>query len=238
MLVQLYMGATMVTLMLNDPRHFNTFSAGLGQDMCCAVQYLCALPGIRSTVLQGVGPHFSVGGNPYAERYRPLMLRMADVTLSLDKLFNGFVKLRVLPHAIVGAVHGTLIGGGIAACLHADYITADCRSMFEHGNLVRGVCVLGMLSQTFTLALGTHAQHIYLQNSQLDAATAHAAGLVHRLCMGITATQMNAREIAVRLLHTKDLVQCMTCLRKAIDLAVVAGEAHHDGFSAACSQPF
>ena len=63
------------------------------------------------------------------------------------------------------AVHGTLVGGGVAGCLHADYVAADRASVLEHGNLVRGVCVLGMLSQTLSIATGSHGQQIYLQKT-------------------------------------------------------------------------
>ena len=138
---------------------------------CLRVQHLSAVPDVASVVLQGAGTHFSVGGNPYALRSSPVM-NPAAVSLSLRKLYDGFLKLRTLPHPVVGAVHGALVGGGVAGCLHVDYLAADHASTFEHGNLVRGVCVLGMLSQTFAIALGPRAQHVYLKNARLGAAAA------------------------------------------------------------------
>ena len=144
--------------------HFNTFSTGLGADMRYAVERVRTLSGVASVVLQGAGPHFSVGGNPYAVR-GSVTMTSAGFVLSLRELYDGFVQLRTLPFPIVCAVHGTLVGGGVAGCLHSDYAAADNASMMEHGNLVRGVCVLGLLSQTFASALGPHAQHVYLQNA-------------------------------------------------------------------------
>ena len=116
-----------------------------------------------------------------------------------------------------------MVGGGVAGCLHVDHLTADSASTFEHGNLVRGVCVLGMLSQTFVASLGVHAHHVYLQNSKLDAATANAAGLVQELRVGVHATQMRAQAVA-RLASNNVLPLAMSC-RASIDLAVSTREA-------------
>ena len=60
-LVQLFVDSTTTTLQLNDPEHFNTFSTGLGEDMRRAVQHVRTLQALRSMILQGAGPHFSVG---------------------------------------------------------------------------------------------------------------------------------------------------------------------------------
>ena len=170
MFVQLIVESAQVVLQLNDPQHFNSFSTGLGEDFRRAVQHICAQPSVASVVLQGAGPHFSVGGNPYAMR-GSLVMSLTGFALSLRECFNGFLQLRTLPHPVVGAVHGTLVGGGVAGCLHVDYLVADHASTFEHGNLVRGVCPLGMLSQTFPAALALHAQHVYLRNARVDAPT-------------------------------------------------------------------
>jgi len=66
--------------------------------------------------------------------------------------------------------------------MHADFVVAEAGSTFEHGNLPRGVCPLGMLSRTFAAAVGRSvALDIYLRDSKLDAPTALAAGLVHEV---------------------------------------------------------
>ena len=222
--VQLSLYGTQIVIQLDDPKQFNTFSNALGEDMRRAVQHVSTVPDVASVVLQGAGPHFSVGGNPYAMRGSHAT-SPAAVLLRLRELYNGFLKLRTLPHPVVGAVHGALVGGGVAGCLHVDYLAADHASTFEHGNLVRGVCVLGMLSKTFAIALGAHAQHVYLQNARLDTTAARAAGLVHQLCAGVTATQTHSRQVAGLAAHCRDLSKAVTCHRAAIDLAVLAREA-------------
>ena len=107
--VQLTVDSARVTLQLNDPEHFNTFSTGLGEDVRHAVQHICSLPSVSSVVLQGAGPHFSVGGNPYA-KHGSIGATLASYTLSLRELYSGFLQLRALSHPVTGAVHGALVG--------------------------------------------------------------------------------------------------------------------------------
>ena len=160
--------------------------------------------------------------NPYA---MPPVMSPAGFALSLRELYDGFLQLRTLPHPVVGAVHGVLVGGGVAGCLHVDYLATDHASTFEHGNLVRGVCVLGMLSQTFAIALGSQAQHIYLQNARMGAPAACAAGLVQQLCVGVHASQTHVREVATCVLDSMHLAKTICCARAAINAAPLAREA-------------
>ena len=67
-LVRVYFSeGDLIVVELADFEHFNTFSAALGDDMLRAVDYLQALSVGSPVMLQGAGPHFSVGGNPYAQ---------------------------------------------------------------------------------------------------------------------------------------------------------------------------
>ena len=96
---------TQAIISLNDPQRFNSFSVGLGDDMQAAVNYLRGLRHLASVALQGAGPHFSVGGNPYALA----SVRKADhasFARSLRVLFSGFVDLRLLEYPVTGAIHG------------------------------------------------------------------------------------------------------------------------------------
>ena len=196
--VALFREGTTAVIELQDPSHFNAFSAALGEDMSRIVEHARSLTGVTSMVMRGAGPHFSIGGNPYSSRgvSSDVALASAQFALNLRMLYDGFLQLRTLPIPITCAVHGTLVGGGIAGCLHADWIVAEACSMFEHGNLVRGVCVLGMLSQTFPRAVGHYAPSIYLQNTQINAVVANHLGLIHAVSMGVAATKERASLVA------------------------------------------
>jgi len=102
---------------------------------------------------------------------------------------------------------------------------AESTSLFEHGNLVRGVCVLGMLSQTFACALRQHANSAYLQNAQLSATTARAMGLVHTVSAGVNTTKIHAHKVSSLTMYCTSLVGAAHRRRTAIDTAQLAREA-------------
>ena len=159
-------------------RRSNTLSVELGEDILLAAEQLATRGAtVRAIVLRGAGAHFSPGGNPHAfERGMPY----AAVVHAVRQLYMGLVKLHTLAVPLVCAVHGTVIGGGIAACLNCDYIVAEGSATFEHGNLVRGVCPLGGYSRTLPHVAGrARALAIYLSNGTLSVAEALAAGIVN-----------------------------------------------------------
>ena len=147
--------------------------------MLAAEQLATRGAAVRAVVLRGAGAHFSPGGNPHAfERGMPY----AAVVHALRHIYMGFVALRALAVPLVCAAHGTVIGGGIAACLCCDYVVAEGSTTFEHGNLVRGVCPLGGLSRTLPHVAGVaRALAMYLGNGTLSAAEARGSGIVHEV---------------------------------------------------------
>ena len=222
-------GSLSAVVQLDDPATLNTFSAALGHDVRRAVDFLREVePGAAAAVLQGAGPHFSVGGNPYTARGAggSEASSLSSFARSLRSLYEGFLQLRSLDRLLVCAVHGSLVGGAIAGCLHADSAVAEAGTTFEHGNLARGVCPLGMLSCTFAGALGAHAQHVYLQAARSDAAAARALGLVQLLGRGIQATKACAQIIAQDAArHRRHLVPTMRARRAPVDFGRLGAEA-------------
>ena len=89
MLVQLLTDGSLSVLQLNDPDHFNTFSMSLGEDTRHAVHHICAHSSLSSVVLQGVGPHFSVGGNPYTAVHSA-SITSANFALRHVMLYDGY----------------------------------------------------------------------------------------------------------------------------------------------------
>ena len=152
----------------------------MGEDLSLAVEQLATRgAGVRAVVLRGAGAHFSAGGSPHEHKGgAPL----AAAAAALRRTFAGFAALRALAVPLVCAVHGTVIGGGNAACLSCDYVVAEASATFEHGNLVRGVCPLGGYSCTLPHVAGVaRALAIYLGNDILSAAEAQTAGIVHEV---------------------------------------------------------
>ena len=110
--------------------------------------------------------------------------------------------------------------------MSADYVVADAESTFCHGNLVRGVCPIGMFSKTLTTAAGlSRSLHIYLSNDTLDAATAKRFRLVHETAAGVKVTQSRAREVATMLAAQEEQARVLLAARLPYDAGLVAAEA-------------
>ena len=183
---------------LNDPRHFNTFSLDLARCMQLAVAHVRARGDVHATVLQGTGPHFSVGGNPYGALVdSTAFARLPEIARGCRLLYQGFLNLSSLGLLTLAAVHGSLVGGSVAAIMHIDHVIAELGTSIEHGNVVRGVCPLGMLSQTFSFALGhSTSRTLYLHNVKLSATDALYLGLVAEVRDGVAVTQQRAKTLA------------------------------------------
>ena len=212
---------------LHDPKRSNTWSVELGEDLSLAAEQLTARGAtVRAVVLRGAGAHFSAGGNPHAHaRGAPL----AAAAAALRRTFAGFAALRALAVPLVCAAHGTVIGGGNAACLSCDYVVAEAATTFEHGNLVRGVCPLGGYSRTLPHVAGrARALAMYMSDGTLGAAEARAAGIVHEVCAGgVAATHRRALELARRLAAPPSPPSSPSP-HEAAGRALVAARAHVD----------
>jgi enoyl-CoA hydratase/carnithine racemase len=141
-------------------------------------------------------------------------------------VYEGFFQLRYVQLPVVCAVHGKLIGGGIATMMSADYVVADVESTFCHGNLVRGVCPIGMFSRTLTTVAGlSRSLRIYLSNDTHDAATAKRFRLVDETAAGVKVTQNRACEVATMLAAQEEQAHILLAARLPYDAGLVATEA-------------
>ena len=217
--------SSIATLELYDPHHFNSFSYALGDDFASAVACLAGLQSIRGAVLQGAGQHFSVGGNPYRSS-EFASVPLPTLSRTVRELYVGFLRLRGLRAAVACAVHGTVVGGGLAACLNCDYTIAAATTSFQHGNLSRGVCPLGLLSQTFVQTVGRgRALEIYLQDAKLTCETAVEIGLVDEMRDDFDGTQARARDIASLAADHEAVSLALRSTRAQVDPQIQALEA-------------
>ena len=108
---------------MNDSAHFNALGAAMAHDLDDAVEYVRAHAFASGVVLQAAGPHFCIGAYPYSKHdARASLVPIAGGVFAIARSCS---KLRDLSGAVVAAVHGHLVGGGIALCLAARYMCVD-----------------------------------------------------------------------------------------------------------------
>ena len=215
-------------LLLDDPQRSNTISHDLADDVHQAVRRLRhELDVVRCVVLAGEGKHFSVGVNPfnYSSSVRSAK-PLAASAHSCEKLLAGFVAMRRLGVPVVAVVHGKLIGAALASALNADVIISERDATFQHGNIVRGVCPLGMLSRNLVRRVGGEkALEMYLTNDVWSAETALAFGLVQEVVETETAARRRGVELAVELASLPGECETMLARRDPEDATLMALEA-------------
>ena len=164
---------------LADAPNFNAESMALMQclkERLCEVQRLALLGDVRCVVIQGAGPHFCTGGwSPSGE---------SDISYEspndIAAISDVARLIRELPIPSIAAVHGKLIGGGLALAMAADWCIAAADSTYNVGNLPRGMNPLFMLSRCLPLSIGRGPSlKLYLEDSIITNAQAVSLGLVH-----------------------------------------------------------
>ena len=92
-----------------------------------------------------------------------------------------------------GAVHGKLVGGGVAFALATDWCACPSTSSFNYGNLPRGVNPLFMFSRALPLIVGHQRSFLlYVEDMVLSGDLARTLGLVHK----VTANKGEAQHAA------------------------------------------
>ena len=167
----------------------------LGDDMARAVSYLREHCAIRSIVWQAAGSTFCAGASPYSAS-EPSSLA-ASVRLVFDYKVRGFVLLSNLPVPVFCAVHGSMVGGGVAMSLRADARICEKDALFQHGNLSRGVCPVAGFSKTLQTAVGVEKSFaLYLNDHHITAGDALALGLVQEVHCGVEVVKRRTFDLA------------------------------------------
>ena len=174
----------LATVELNNPVHFNNQSPKLMADLALRLREVnryAVVGKVNAMVLQGAGPHFCTGGwNPEGSEEKPTS--WSENMVMISSTSETAAMIRRLPVPTFSAVHGKLIGGGVALALATDFIICSEGATFNFGNLPRGMSPLFMLSRSMSLAVGHGlANQSYLEDPVLTAEDVVAMGLAHEI---------------------------------------------------------
>lgn len=165
------------TLTLNRPDALNALNAGLRASLLAALKAHARDDAVRAVVLTGAGRAFCAGADlrgGSAER---------DFRRVLAAEYNPLVRaIRDVEKPVVAAVNGVAAGAGMSLALAADLVVAAEGARFLAAFDRIGLVPDSGLARTLVRALGRHRAAAILYGGELlDAAAAHAAGLVMRV---------------------------------------------------------
>ena len=168
-----------LTLTLNRPERRNAIDPELRDALAAALDAAATAAEVRGVVLTGAGGAFCSGGDlgrfeelHDARTHRHVSHRLTELVESIERLEKP----------VVAAVDGVVTGAGLALALACDWRVGSPRARVlfregrvglvpSHGGLTRLVKLVGL----------ARAKEVLLGGEDLDAETAHAAGLLSEL---------------------------------------------------------
>ncbi|NER96523.1 MAG: enoyl-CoA hydratase/isomerase family protein, partial [Symploca sp. SIO1B1] len=220
--------AGVLIIELNDPDYSNAIDWAIAEDLRRAIDTAKTLSNVRAIVFQGQGEHFCVGVNPYNFIRRTKQLPVLTAARVTYDIYRAFVGVRDLKVPVICAVHGKVMGGGLAAILNADYRICAKDALFNYGNLPRGVCPGLLLSENLERTVGKlWATELYINDYTITAQEAYEIGLVNEITEDPQSAQQASLAMAQRIASYPGMgVQTtMSLMRPAIDEARLARES-------------
>lgn len=176
-------GATAV-LTMNRPESRNALDFAMREEFGAAVAQVRDDPSVRAVVLTGAAGHFCAGGDIKAMAVQQSQKRdIFEGRERIRKIHRWFDELVDLEKPVIAAVDGVAFGAGLSLALCADFVLASPRArfscVFARLGYVPDLGAMYLLPRAIGLA---RAKDMVFTGRVLDAAEAHAIGLVQTIC--------------------------------------------------------
>jgi enoyl-CoA hydratase len=178
------------TLVLRGPGKGNAMGPALWRELAPALAALDADLSVRAVVLHGSGDHFSYGldvqsmlaepglepGRAQSGRDRAAFL---DVLAGMQNAFNAVANARM---PVIAAIDGWCIGSGVELIAACDLRYATPAAQFSLREVQLAIVAdLGGLQRLPAIIGEGNARELALTGRTIDAARAHAIGLVNEI---------------------------------------------------------
>jgi enoyl-CoA hydratase/carnithine racemase len=188
---------------LNRPDARNALSAELMERLTLLIEQWDADEEVRCIVVAGSDDYFAAGADIKAMRDRSFQEAMTTPTAAF------WTRIAGCRTPMIAAVSGFALGGGCELALSCDMIVASETAEFGQPEITLGIIPGAGGTQRLTRTIGKQrAMELVLTGRRMDAAEAHAMGIVNRvvgkrqwLAEAIELAQVVARRppVAVRL---------------------------------------
>lgn len=121
-----------LTILFNRPDRRNALTHQMMVELTAVLQWTAAQQSVRVVVLRGAGGNFSAGGDLDAMHSLPPKPESGDDPLvpAYREMGHALSLLDALPQAVVAAVEGAAVGGGLGMACCADYVVATADAKF------------------------------------------------------------------------------------------------------------
>jgi isohexenylglutaconyl-CoA hydratase len=186
-----------LTIWLNRPETRNALSAEMAVELRAVFDAVAPDRSIRSVTLRGRGGTFCAGGDVkgFAAMHAGTVGR-AEIEALSRSAGELFQQWNALPQVTVALVEGAAMAGGLGLAAAADFVVATADAKFALTETTLGI-VPAQIAPLIVDRIGpAAARRIMLTAARLDAAAAHAIGLVDRVVADAAA--LDQAEDAIR----------------------------------------
>lgn len=174
--------AGVATITLDRPEASNALNRAMKAELLHAVSAAGSDSSVRAVAITAAGKNFCVGQD-LAEHVEALR---ADASHAMDTVrehYNPIVQaLSAIEVPVVVGVNGACVGAGFGLALAGDIRIAGSRAKFGTAFTGIGLAADSALSASLPRLIGAgRATAMFLLGDTIDAATAHAWGVVHQL---------------------------------------------------------
>lgn len=198
-------------LTLNRPDSLNSMNPAMIAELGAYFTGLEVDPGVRVVVLRGRGRAFCAGLDLRDIGARLDSLDGPAVYAAQRQLSRLIISMRRCPQPIVCLLQGSASGGGFALALASDvrFATPDARMNAAFIQVGLSGCDVGVSYHLPRLVGASVAAELLMTGRFLDAARAHALGLVSQLCAA-EALESTAAAFVEELLRASPLALGLT----------------------------
>jgi enoyl-CoA hydratase len=161
---------------LNRPEQLNALNGQLMDELCAALEELDGDDAVRAIVVTGSERAFAAGAD-IGE-----MANATPIEMLRGNRIGQWDRVRRIGKPVMAAVSGWCLGGGCELAMALDLIVASESAKFGQPEIKIGVIPGAGGTQRLTRAIGkSRAMEMILTGEPMDAAEAHARGLVARV---------------------------------------------------------
>ena len=177
---------------VNRPDKLNALNAATLDALDAAFADAIAASGVRAIVLTGAGPKAFVAGADIAEMNTLSAVQGRDFSLRGQRMMR---RVERSPKPVVAMVNGFALGGGLelAMCCHLR-IAADTARVGQPEINLGLIPGFGGTQRLLRLAGRAATLELCLLGAPIDAARAHALGIVNRV---VPAAELEAQTMAI-----------------------------------------
>ena len=169
-------GVAVVTI--DNPAKLNTLNTAVMTELIAAVERLAIDASLRAVVLRGAGERAFIGGADIAEM---AALDAASARAFITLVHRSCDAFRRMPVPVIARIQGYVFGAGVEVAAACDMRVAAVGSRFGMPEVRLGVPSVVEAALLPQLIGWGRTRQLLLTGDKIDAATAHAWGLVEEL---------------------------------------------------------